>query len=151
MTSPAAINHVRGIHVLNDGGVRTGLPFFECWLMRAGMTAAANLCRNLQARPRRRVVRIGGVVARWSMAIFALNAFELRSGGGVGEPRGHAVANRMASQAAWVRVLMNLLQSRKCLGMQSVHHGIVNRLVTFDAGLRPHETRSWTKDPKQSI
>ena len=133
MASPAAFDHVGRVQILNHARVSARSPFLERRLVRSCMTPAANLRGNLQPRPRRRIIRIGCVVSRGAMTVLALNALKLRRGRGTDESTGRAETNRMASQAARIRVLMNLLKCGKGLGVQRAHHCVVNRLMTFDA------------------
>jgi hypothetical protein len=96
------------------------------------MAASANLRRNFESRAHGRIVRIGGVIAGWTMAVLTLDTFQVGRGSGAGKPAGQPVTNRMAGQTAWVFILMNLLQSRERLGMPSIRDSIMNALMALD-------------------
>lgn len=115
------------------------------------MTPPADLRGNLETRPSGRIIGVRCVVSCGAMAILALNAFELRRGSGTDESTRRPETNRMASQAARVRVLMNLLKRGKGLGVQRTHHGVVNRLMAFDARSGSHKVGGRTQDTKQRI
>src|SRR5947207_5462753 len=151
VASPATLNPLRRVHVLDHNRMRTRFPFLESGLMRPGVAAAANSRGNLQSWPHRRVIRIGRVVCRRPMAVFALNAFQLRRSRRAHKASGHAVTDCVTGKTFGIILLPNSLQSTESLGMLSAHHSVVNGLVTLDASLRTSIVRGWTRDPKQRV
>jgi hypothetical protein len=129
----------------------TGLPFFKSRLVRSGVAAATNLCRNFKPWDNGGVVWIRGVVAGRAVAVFALNTFQLGSNSRTDEPGRNAITNRMAGQTARVRILINLLETSKSLGMQRIHDGVVDLLVAFNTRLRTYILRCGTQNAEQSI
>ena len=98
------------------------------------MTAATDRGRDVHAGDDGEIIRIGGVIAGWSMAVFALHARELRRFGQADKTRWQTVTDRVTGQAGAVGLPTGCHELR--VGEGAGVRVNTSRIVEPDHGIR---------------
>src|SRR5436190_377021 len=106
------------------------------------MAPTANGAGQFNAWSHSRIIRVGGMIARDAVTIFALNTLQQRVRGRARtETSRVAVANGVTRKALGVGALVGFYKRRERLWMQSMVYVTIGILVAFGAVLSSHIVR----------